>query len=170
MFCLTLYQFRGWTGFRRRKIQSLKPSKVQNVTRWQDWRYWESSRSFCKATGECRHGGHVFMIKMKCLCFWFLVDNDPENSGHEPPLEDALLFAFFPLLFFPLFPFFHFWTFLLVQHWFHGTGKVLMCMDKFENCSYTKRIWCIFEAWDCRFLKKHARKKTLIASLRMFWG
>ena len=35
-----------------------------------------------------------------------------------------------------------------------------MCMDKFENCSYTKRIWCIFEAWDCRFLKKHARKKN----------
>eukprot|EP00435_Cladocopium_sp_Y103_P075422 s11_g57.t1 len=24
-------------------------------------------------------------------------------------------------------------------------GKVLMCMDNFQNCIYTKRIWCIFE-------------------------
>jgi len=28
-----------------------------------------------------------------------------------------------------------------------NAGKVLMCMDKFENCSYTKRIWCIFEVF-----------------------
>jgi hypothetical protein len=24
-------------------------------------------------------------------------------------------------------------------------GKVLMCMDNFQNCTYTKRIWCIYE-------------------------
>eukprot|EP00435_Cladocopium_sp_Y103_P070207 s97_g34.t1 len=24
-------------------------------------------------------------------------------------------------------------------------GKVLMCMDNFHNCTYTNRIWCIFE-------------------------
>ena len=24
-------------------------------------------------------------------------------------------------------------------------GKVLMCMDNFHNCTYTSRIWCIFE-------------------------
>eukprot|EP00435_Cladocopium_sp_Y103_P069033 s97_g32.t1 len=24
-------------------------------------------------------------------------------------------------------------------------GKVLMCMDNFQNCTYTNRIWCIFE-------------------------
>ena len=24
-------------------------------------------------------------------------------------------------------------------------GKVLMCMDNFQNCTYTSRIWCIYE-------------------------
>ncbi|CAK8991019.1 unnamed protein product [Durusdinium trenchii] len=28
-----------------------------------------------------------------------------------------------------------------------SAGKVLMCMDKFKECSYTSRIWCIFEVF-----------------------
>lgn len=26
-------------------------------------------------------------------------------------------------------------------------GKVLMCMDTLQNCTYTSRIWCIFEVF-----------------------
>ena len=28
-----------------------------------------------------------------------------------------------------------------------GIGKMLMCLDKMREGSYTSRIWCIFEAW-----------------------
>eukprot|EP00438_Fugacium_kawagutii_P002501 Skav209094 [mRNA] locus=scaffold207:1003485:1005680:- [translate_table: standard] len=45
------------------------------------------------------------------------------------------------------------------------TGKVLMCMDKFQNCTYTNRIWCIFEVFSA--LRRNIPVTLIMPELEM---